>query len=112
MAKRKVAKKTAKRPAIQSAAKTAVKKATKAPVKARTKPAPKAAAKPARRKPAMLAAPPGHEDFARLRIRATTMGDLLLTAADRYPNKLALVFPDAARKRRAARGMARCWRRT
>ena len=102
MAKRKAAKKSAKRPAIQSAAKparatakTAVKKATKAPVKARTKPAPKAAAKPARRKPAMLAAPPGHEDFARLRIRATTMGDLLLTAADRYPNKLALVFPDA-----------------
>jgi len=43
----------------------------------------------------MLPAPPGHEDPARLRIRATTMGDLLLTAADRYPNKLALVFPDA-----------------
>jgi fatty-acyl-CoA synthase len=35
------------------------------------------------------------EDIARLRITATTMGDLLLTAADRYPKTLALVFPDA-----------------
>jgi acyl-CoA synthetase (AMP-forming)/AMP-acid ligase II len=35
------------------------------------------------------------EDLARLRISVTTMGDLLLTAADRDPDKLALVFPDA-----------------
>jgi len=34
------------------------------------------------------------EDIARLRISVTTMGDLLLTAADRDPDKLALVFPD------------------
>jgi fatty-acyl-CoA synthase len=34
------------------------------------------------------------EDLARLRINVTTMGDLLLTAADRDPDKLALVFPE------------------
>jgi acyl-CoA synthetase (AMP-forming)/AMP-acid ligase II len=34
------------------------------------------------------------EDLARLRINVTTMGDLLLTAADRDPGKLALVFPE------------------
>jgi len=38
---------------------------------------------------------PVGEDLARLRISVTTMGDLLLTAADRYPDTLALVFPDA-----------------
>ena len=36
----------------------------------------------------------GGEDLAKLRIAVTTMGDLLLTAADRDPNKTALVFPD------------------
>ncbi len=36
------------------------------------------------------------EDLARLRIAVTTIGDLLLTAADRFPQTLALVFPDAA----------------
>jgi fatty-acyl-CoA synthase len=35
------------------------------------------------------------EDLARLRINVTTMGDLLLTAADRYPDTLALVFPES-----------------
>jgi fatty-acyl-CoA synthase/long-chain acyl-CoA synthetase len=35
------------------------------------------------------------EDLARLRISVTTIGDLLLNAADRYPDTLALVFPDA-----------------
>jgi len=35
------------------------------------------------------------EDLSRLRISVTTMGDLLLSAADRYPDTLALVFPDA-----------------
>jgi fatty-acyl-CoA synthase len=34
------------------------------------------------------------EDLARLRINVTTMGDLLLIAADRDPDKLALVFPE------------------
>jgi len=37
----------------------------------------------------------GGEDLSRLRIAVTTMGDLLLSAADRYPDTLALVFPDA-----------------
>ncbi len=36
----------------------------------------------------------GAEDLSRLRISVTTMGDLLLSAADRYPDTLALVFPD------------------
>ena len=39
--------------------------------------------------------PAAGEDLAALRISVTTMGDLLLTAADRYPDTLALVFPDA-----------------
>ena len=34
------------------------------------------------------------EDLARARINVTTIGDLLLTAADRHPDSLALVFPD------------------
>src|SRR4029077_18648941 len=37
----------------------------------------------------------GGEDLSPLRISVTTMGDLLLSAADRYPDTLALVFPDA-----------------
>jgi fatty-acyl-CoA synthase len=36
------------------------------------------------------------EDLARLRIQVTTLGDLLLAAADRYPDKPALVFPDSS----------------
>lgn len=36
------------------------------------------------------------EDLARLRIAVTTIGDLLLNAADRYPDTPALVFPDAS----------------
>ena len=36
------------------------------------------------------------EDISRLRISVTTIGDLLLTAADRHPDTPALVFPDAA----------------
>jgi fatty-acyl-CoA synthase/long-chain acyl-CoA synthetase len=36
------------------------------------------------------------EDLARARINVTTLGDLLLTAADRHPDSLALVFPDRA----------------
>ena len=34
------------------------------------------------------------EDPARVRISATTLGDLLLTAYDRAPDKEALVFPE------------------
>jgi fatty-acyl-CoA synthase/long-chain acyl-CoA synthetase len=55
----------------------------------------------------------GGEDLAILRIAVTTMGDLLLTAADRDPNKTALVFPEksytyaelAARAIRRARSL-------
>lgn len=49
------------------------------------------------------------EDLASLRIHVTTMGDLLLTAADRQPDKLALVFPEARYTYRelAARAMRR-----
>ena len=36
------------------------------------------------------------EDLSRLRIAVTSMGDLLLGAADRYPDTLALVFPDSS----------------
>ncbi|MEP6884552.1 MAG: class I adenylate-forming enzyme family protein [Gammaproteobacteria bacterium] len=35
------------------------------------------------------------EDLSQLRITVTTMGDLLLSAADRYPDTPALVFPDS-----------------
>ena len=38
---------------------------------------------------------PAGEDLARLRISVTTIGDLLLSAADRYPDTPALIFPDA-----------------
>jgi fatty-acyl-CoA synthase/long-chain acyl-CoA synthetase len=38
----------------------------------------------------------GGEDLATLRISATTMGDLLLSAADRDPNKTALVVPECS----------------
>jgi acyl-CoA synthetase (AMP-forming)/AMP-acid ligase II len=55
----------------------------------------------------------GGEDLATLRISVTTMGDLLLTAADRDPDKTALVFPEksytyaelAARAIRRARSL-------
>ncbi len=55
----------------------------------------------------------GGEDLSTLRIAVTTMGDLLLTAADRDPDKVALVFPDcrytyaqlAARAMRRARSL-------
>jgi len=53
------------------------------------------------------------EDLARLRISVTTIGDLLLNAADRDPGKPALIFPDscqtygelAARALRRARSL-------
>jgi len=67
--------------------------------KAKRKTAKTTGRKPAaRRKPAAGAAkktfePYAGEDLARLRINVTTIGDLLLTAADRYPDSLALVLP-------------------
>jgi fatty-acyl-CoA synthase len=41
------------------------------------------------------ALPTAGEDLAGLRISVTTIGDLLLSAADRYPDTPALIFPDA-----------------
>jgi fatty-acyl-CoA synthase/long-chain acyl-CoA synthetase len=49
---------------------------------------------PSRRPPATAALPYAGEDVTRSRISATTIGDLLLMAADRYPDTLALVLPD------------------
>jgi fatty-acyl-CoA synthase len=43
---------------------------------------------------ACAAAPHFGEDLAKLRISVTTIGDLLLSAADRYPDTPALIFPD------------------
>ena len=37
------------------------------------------------------------EDLARSRIFVTTLGDLLLDACDRYPDRAALIFPDSQR---------------
>ena len=34
------------------------------------------------------------ESLRHVRIQVTTLGDLLLTAADRYPDSPALIFPD------------------
>ena len=73
----------------------------KAPVRTRKparvrKPAPAAKTKRSSRTRAPASGiellPP--EDLARARINVTTIGDLLLTAADRHPDSLALVFPD------------------
>ena len=62
---------------------------------------PKAAAAKAKRptqagsKPNGIAPLPP-ENLALARINVTTIGDLLLTAADRHPDSLALVFPNQA----------------
>ena len=56
---------------------------------------PPAAPTHAPRKARVSAELPATEDLAQLRISVTTIGDLLLTAADRFPDTLALVFPDA-----------------
>ncbi|MDH5274719.1 MAG: hypothetical protein OEY13_16800, partial [Gammaproteobacteria bacterium] len=45
-----------------------------------------------RRRPTGIAPLPP-ENLALARISVTTIGDLLLTAADRHPHSLALVFP-------------------
>ncbi len=67
---------------------------------ARQRARPAAARKPSRgtqrRRPARAAAEATGEDLARLRITVTTIGDLLLSAADRHPDTLALVFPKVA----------------
>jgi len=49
------------------------------------------------------------EDLAALRINVTTIGDLLLSAADRFPDSLALVFPESrfTYAELAARALAR-----
>src|SRR5690349_20974546 len=39
-------------------------------------------------------ATPRPEKLSEIRINVTTLGDLLLTAADRHPDAEALVFPD------------------
>jgi fatty-acyl-CoA synthase len=44
---------------------------------------------------AAAALPSAGEDLAALRISVTTIGDLLLSAADRHPDTPALIFPDA-----------------
>lgn len=76
-----------------------------APRKARRKPAAKRpAARQARSATAVKSSRPRRssvpafepyagEDLARARISVTTIGDLLLNAADRYPDQLAIVFP-------------------
>ena len=38
---------------------------------------------------------PRAENLSEVRIQVTTIGDLLLTAADRYPDAEALVFPES-----------------
>jgi fatty-acyl-CoA synthase/long-chain acyl-CoA synthetase len=62
---------------------------------AATRSKPSAVVKKSRAKPQAIAPLPP-EDLARARINVTTLGDLLLTAADRHPDSLALVFPDRA----------------
>jgi fatty-acyl-CoA synthase len=57
------------------------------------KPSSRAAKKPRVKAPAGIALLPP-EDLARMRIQVTTIGDLLLAAADRHPEALALAFPD------------------
>ena len=65
------------------------------PVSRRAKTAAAKAQRPAkaRRKPPGIAPLPP-ENLALARVSVTTIGDLLLTAADRHPQSLALVFPD------------------
>ena len=92
---------SAKRAAATPSAKATLKRVVTAVTRAARKPAPakaKAAAKAkAKSRAKATAAPrytPAKEDLAALRISVTTIGDLLLTAADRHPNDDAIVFPD------------------
>ena len=52
------------------------------------------ARRPDRAPARVAAADAAGKDLAALRINVTTIGDLLLSAADRYPDSLALVFPE------------------
>ncbi|HXW10610.1 MAG TPA: AMP-binding protein [Steroidobacteraceae bacterium] len=67
-------------------------KSTNRPAPPSTPAAPKARKSRAKNPAGIALLPP--EDLARMRIQVTTIGDLLLTAADRHPESLALVFPD------------------
>jgi fatty-acyl-CoA synthase len=58
------------------------------------KPGVKRKAAPSRARARASYVPYAGEDLARLRIAVTTIGDVLLTSADRYPDKLALVLPE------------------
>lgn len=60
---------------------------------ARTRTAAKKAARPATKRARFAAPLP--ESLASMRIAVTTIGDLLLTAADRFPDSDAVVFPTA-----------------
>ena len=107
-------KRAARKPAARAAA-PARKKAKRAaaPAKKR-KPAavPKTTRTPANRRAASTASP-RPESLRDIRINVTTIGDLLLNAADRYPDRDALVFPGfrltyaelAARAIERARGL-------
>jgi acyl-CoA synthetase (AMP-forming)/AMP-acid ligase II len=55
---------------------------------------------------AAAALPSTGENLAGLRISVTTIGDLLLSAADRYPHTPALIFPDAQYTYRELAGRA------
>jgi len=93
-ARKKSVKKSAKRAAksVRKPPKTPDRR--HAPVR---KPPTKSAAKsrPARRSSKIAAVDnPAPESLASIRIAVTTIGDLLLTAADRYPDSDAVVFPD------------------
>ena len=107
-----------KRAARKSAAR-AVAPARKAPKRAAapankrtTRSVPKAARKPAAGRVSRPASP-RPESLRDVRINVTTIGDLLLNAADRYPDRDALVFPGfrltyaelAARAIERARGL-------
>ena len=96
-------KKPTARPATSSAAKRTLSKVVRKVVKTARK---ATKAKNPRWKPEK-------EDLSKIRIAVTTIGDLLLTAADRYPNDDAIVLPDqkvsygelAARAIERARGL-------
>lgn len=104
--------------AVRRTAKPAVRTAKSRGTKPARKPAEKRtlrqAAGPATRRPAKSAVrAPRPESLRDIRINVTTIGDLLLNAADRYPERDALVFPGfrltyaelAARAIERARGL-------
>ena len=99
-ARKKSVKKSAKRAAkaAKKTPKSRVAKRAPAAKPARKAASAKNAAKSARRRPTAKVAAvekPVPESLASIRIAVTTIGDLLLTAADRYPESDAVVFPHA-----------------